>query len=463
MRSYGGGSDLLVAEALTGAEVFGGGSGAGRYGAGRGSYGGFGSSRSMNGQSRGFSSGRNSGSFGNRSFGTRSSDNHSFGNRSSNFRSATNDGRWHSFGNAGSSSRFSGGRNSGNFASSGLCAHNGGRSDGGWRSFGPSRGSSPGMGSGRISRSGSIRSGAGFGGSHFGGSTFGNSSFAGSRSGHSTFRSFGEFAIQFKYAPVWQLALQFLWRPPRIRQPGIWPRLGLARERLAWERLAGNRYGGFGWRGYGWNRGFWPGYYNYGWGGGFFGVGFGWGWAGVGWPYWGSYWGPGWAFGWDPWWYNPYWYSPWPSYNYYQDYPDIGYDNRPSYAPDALSDYDSSSSYLITPTLDPGPCTSTSTRKWTTMARTRPLSRRGPNPRPAPGLQRPQRSRAWSLSPPPEAGGKRRELCSTPKGAPSKQSLYGAPSGVGTLRSAVTCTLQHAQIDTPRADGIAILVGHHAR
>ena len=48
---------------------------------------------------------------------------------------------------------------------------------------------------------------------------------------------------------------------------------------------------------------------------------------GVGWPYWGSYWGPGWAFGWDPWWYNPYWYSPWPSYNYYQDYPDIGYNN----------------------------------------------------------------------------------------------------------------------------------------
>ena len=73
----------------------------------------------------------------------------------------------------------------------------------------------------------------------------------------------------------------------------------------------------------------------------------------MGWPYWGSYWGPGWAFGWDPWWYNPYWYSPWPSYNYYQDYPDIGYNNPPSYAPDALSDYDSSTSYLITPTLDP--------------------------------------------------------------------------------------------------------------
>ncbi len=115
----------------------------------------------------------------------------------------------------------------------------------------------------------------------------------------------------------------------------------------------GNRYGGFGWRGYGWNRGYWPGYYNYGWGGGFFGAGFG-GWGfGVGWPYWGSYWGPGWAFGWDPWWYNPYWYSPWPSYNYYQNYPDIGYNNPPSDAPDALSDYDSSSSYLITPTLDP--------------------------------------------------------------------------------------------------------------
>ncbi|MBZ5650999.1 MAG: hypothetical protein LAO18_10995 [Acidobacteriia bacterium] len=86
------------------------------------------------------------------------------------------------------------------------------------------------------------------------------------------------------------------------------------------------------------------------------GAGFGWGWGwgfGVGWPYWGSYWGPGWAYGWDPWWYDPYWYAPWPSYNYYQAYPDIGYNSPPSYEPDALSDYDSSSSYLITPTLDP--------------------------------------------------------------------------------------------------------------
>ena len=60
--------DLLVAEAITGAEVF----GADRQ-QGRGSYGGFGSSRSMTGQSRGFRSGRNSGSLGNRSFGNRSS------------------------------------------------------------------------------------------------------------------------------------------------------------------------------------------------------------------------------------------------------------------------------------------------------------------------------------------------------------------------------------------------------
>ena len=72
-----------------------------------------------------------------------------------------------------------------------------------------------------------------------------------------------------------------------------------------------------------------------------------------GWPYWGSYWGPAWAFGWDPWWYDPYWYSPSPSYNYYQAYPDVGYNDAPSYEPDALSDYDSSSSYLITPTLNP--------------------------------------------------------------------------------------------------------------
>jgi hypothetical protein len=63
--------------------------------------------------------------------------------------------------------------------------------------------------------------------------------------------------------------------------------------------------------------------------------------------------GTGLGFRLGPWWYNPYWYSPWPSYNYYQDYPDIGYNNPPSYAPDALSDYDSSTSYLITPTLDP--------------------------------------------------------------------------------------------------------------
>jgi len=31
------------------------------------------------------------------------------------------------------------------------------------------------------------------------------------------------------------------------------------------------------------------------------------------------------------------------------------------------------------------------------------------------------------------------------------------------LRSAVTSTLQHAQIGAPRTDCVAILVGHHAR
>ena len=55
----------------------------------------------------------------------------------------------------------------------------------------------------------------------------------------------------------------------------------------------------------------------------------------------------------DPWWYDPYGYAPGPSYNYYQGYPDTGYNNPPSYGPDPLSDYDSGSSYLITPTLDP--------------------------------------------------------------------------------------------------------------
>ncbi len=31
------------------------------------------------------------------------------------------------------------------------------------------------------------------------------------------------------------------------------------------------------------------------------------------------------------------------------------------------------------------------------------------------------------------------------------------------LRSAMTRTLQHAQIGAPRTDGVTILVGHHAR
>jgi hypothetical protein len=73
----------------------------------------------------------------------------------------------------------------------------------------------------------------------------------------------------------------------------------------------------------------------------------------VGWPYWGSYWGPGWALGWDPWWYNPFWYAPWPSYNYYQNYPDSAYENAPPYDRDVSYDYDSPARYLITPTLDP--------------------------------------------------------------------------------------------------------------
>ncbi len=74
----------------------------------------------------------------------------------------------------------------------------------------------------------------------------------------------------------------------------------------------------------------------------------------MGWPYWGSYWGPGWAYGWNPWWYNPYWYAPGPSYNYYQDYPDTGYNTAPPYDPDAVYGDDSQASYSITPSLDPG-------------------------------------------------------------------------------------------------------------
>jgi len=205
------------------------------------------------------------------------------------------------------------------------------------------------METGRSLRSGSIRGGAGFGGSHFGGSTFGSSSFAGSHSGHSTFRSFGHARFASSTHLFGGSRFNSFSGYHGFRDRGFGR--GWGWHGNGWR---GNRYGGYGWRGYGWNRGYWPGYYNYGWGGSFFGAGFGWGWGfGVGWPYWGSYWGPGWAFGWDPWWYNPYWYSPWPSYNYYQDYPDIGYNNPPSYAPDALSDYDSSSSYLITPTLNP--------------------------------------------------------------------------------------------------------------
>jgi hypothetical protein len=64
------------------------------------------------------------------------------GNRASNFRPAINDGQWHSFGNSGSSARLSEGRNSGSLANSRLSARNTGRSEGAWRSFGPSRVSS---------------------------------------------------------------------------------------------------------------------------------------------------------------------------------------------------------------------------------------------------------------------------------------------------------------------------------
>ena len=103
-----------MAEVITGAEVF----AAERS---RGSYGGFGSSRGMSdgkavvsadhvvcsaGQPRSFNSGNASSAH--------------LGNRSSNFRSAVHDGRWHSFGNGGGSSRFSGGRSSGNFGGSEL-------------------------------------------------------------------------------------------------------------------------------------------------------------------------------------------------------------------------------------------------------------------------------------------------------------------------------------------------------
>jgi hypothetical protein len=65
----------------------------------------------------------------------------------------------------------------------------------------------------------------------------------------------------------------------------------------------------------------------------------------VGWPYW--------AYGWDPWWYNPYWYSPWPSYNYYQNYGDTGYNNPQSYDPYGSNDYDSRAGYSIAPSLNP--------------------------------------------------------------------------------------------------------------
>jgi hypothetical protein len=268
----------------------------------------------MSGGSRGFESGRNLGSS---------------GNHSSNFHSAINDGQWHSFGNAGSSARSSGGRNPGNFAASGVSAHNGGGSGSGWHSFGPSRAAS---GGGRTSPSEPIRGGAGFGGSHFGGSTLGNSSFAGSHFGRSTFGSFSNARFGSN---------THLFGGSHFNSFGGFHGFG--------NRGFGS---GLGWRGNGFG-GFRR--YGYGWGGGFFGTGFGWGgWGfGVGWPYWGSYWGPGWALGWDPWWYNPYWYAPWPSYNYYRDYPDRVYNNPPPYNPDASYDYDSRASYLITPSLDP--------------------------------------------------------------------------------------------------------------
>jgi hypothetical protein len=230
----------------------------------------------------GFASGRNSGSF---------------GNRSSNFRSAVNDGQWHSFGNAGGSARFSGGRTPGNFASSGFSSRNGARMDGGWHSFGASRA--------------------------------GNSSFAGSRVGRSTFGSFSNARFA-----------------SNTRAFG-----GSRFNSFSGFQGFGNRgFGsGLGWRGNGWRgNGFGFGRPFYGWGGGFFGAGFGWG-FGVGWPYW----GPGWAFGWDPWLYNPYIYSPWPSYNYYQSYPDTGYNNAPSYDPNPSYDDASRADYSITPTMDP--------------------------------------------------------------------------------------------------------------
>jgi hypothetical protein len=73
----------------------------------------------------------------------------SSGDRSSNIRPAINDGQWHSFGNAGSSARSNAGRNSGSSANSSLSARNAGSVEGGWHSFGPSRGA-PSFGGGPL-------------------------------------------------------------------------------------------------------------------------------------------------------------------------------------------------------------------------------------------------------------------------------------------------------------------------
>jgi len=59
---------------------------------------------------------------------------------SSNIRPAINDGRWHSFGNSGSSAHASQRRNSAGAENSHLAAHSTGVSDARWHSFGPTTG-----------------------------------------------------------------------------------------------------------------------------------------------------------------------------------------------------------------------------------------------------------------------------------------------------------------------------------
>ena len=213
---------------------------------------------------------------------------------------------------------------------SGFSAHNGGRSDGAWHTFGPSRGST-GMGAGRSSQSGPIHGGAGFGGSHFGGSSFGNSLSLDRvrvtpRSDHLSNARFGSSTHLFGGS--------------RFNSFGGHRGFGGRGFGSGWG-WRGNGYGGFGWRGYGWNRGLLAGILQLRlgrwlfWSGLRLGLGL---WRGM--AVLGQLLGTGLGLRMDPWWYNPYWYTPWPSYNYYQDYPDIGYNNPPAYAPDALSDYD---------------------------------------------------------------------------------------------------------------------------